>query len=213
MNSSTHYRRHDDALAELLQHPGIWQAGGHARMAAVGSGWPELDTALPGGGWPRGALTELFVENQGIGEVSLLLPALARLSAEGNPQAWIAPPMLPYAPALAAAGLDLARLLIVQPPDTAQLAWTIEACLRTEGCGAVVAWPQALDGRRLRRLQLAAAASGACGFLFRAGGARRQPSPAALRLGLTPVQGGGLEVAVFKARGTRPRTVVLADMD
>lgn len=178
-------------------------------MPVVPSGWATLDALLPGGGWPRGALTELFVDAYGIGELSLLLPALARIAADGNPQAWIAPPLLPYAPALAAAGLDIAQLLVVQPPETTQLAWAIEECLRAEGCGAVVAWPRRLDGRRLRRLQLAAAASGACGFLFSPADARHQPSPAALRLGVAPAVDGALEITVFKARGIRPRRVTV----
>lgn len=196
-------------LDQLLAHPSIWRGEAGGTVAALATGWPELDTVLPGGGWPRGALTELFVEPYGIGEIGLLLPALARIAADGSPQAWIAPPMLPYVPALAAAGLDVAQLLVVQPPETAQLAWAIEECLRAEGCGAVVAWPGSLNGQRLRRLQLAAAAGGACGFLFRPAAARRQPSPAALRIGITAVAATALEVTVFKARGMRPRRVTV----
>ncbi len=171
------------------------------------TGWSALDAILPGGGWPRGALTELFVARDGIGELSLLSPALVHLIADGLPQAWVAPPYVPYAPALAAAGFDLSRLLVIEPPDPAQLPWAVEECLRADGCGAVLAWmPRAVPGV-LRRLQLAAAASGACGFLFRRTGAQR-PSPAALRVKLTPAD-GGLRVSVFKARGGRPSEVTL----
>ena len=69
-----------------------------------------LDAALPGRGWPQGALTEMLLEREGIGEIRLTLPALARVQAQGRDVVWIAPPHRPYAPALAAAGLDLARL-------------------------------------------------------------------------------------------------------
>jgi hypothetical protein len=166
------------------------------------SGWPELDAVLPWGDWPHGALTELYVARYGIGEIRLLLPALVRIAREGDPQVWIAPPMLPYAPALAAAGLVLDRLLIVQPRGPVDTAWSIETCLRTEGCGAVLAWPPVLSMLQLRRLQLAAASSGARAFLFRCAGARRQPSPAALRIGVTPLT-DGLELELFKVRGGR----------
>lgn len=171
------------------------------------TGWSPLDAILPGGGWPRGALTELFVARDGIGELSLLSPALARLTADGTPQAWIAPPWVPYAPALVAAGFDLSRLLVVEPPDASQLPWAVEECLRAEGCGAVLAWLPRTSSGVLRRLQLAAAASGACGFLFRGTGLH-QPSPAALRVELTPAD-DGLRVSVFKARGGVPREVVV----
>ena len=197
-----------DSLSTLLQNPAIWRGASPAPVPAVATGWPALDAVLPGGGWPRGALTEIHVD-PGVGELSLLLPALARLAQEDRPQVWIAPPWVPYAPALADAGLDLARLLIVQPPGP-QLAATLEECLRVEGCGAVLAWPSVLDGRALRRLQLAAAASGACGFLFLTGASRRQPSPAALRLAVAPV-GGNLEVTLLKARGVRIRKVLLEE--
>lgn len=197
------------SLEQLLAVPGIWRGRAGVPVDTVATGWPSLDAVLPGGGWPRGALIEVFIGAQGIGEIGLLLPALAQLSAEGQPQAWIAPPLLPYAPALAAAGLDLSRLLIVQPPQATRVAWAIEECLRADGCGAVVAWPPLLDGRSLRRLQLAAAASGACGFLFSPPGARRQPSPAALRIGVAPGPGQALDITVFKARGMRPQRVTV----
>lgn len=174
----------------------------------IATAWPALDAVLPGGGWPSGALTEIFIQRYGIGEIRLLLPALVRIAKEGDPQSWVAPPLMPYAPALMAAGLDLNRLLVVRPPKRTELAWSIEACLRAEGCGAVLAWPPTLSMLQLRRLQLAAASSGACAFLFRAGQSRKQPSPAALRMDMTPTD-QGLMLDLFKVRGGKPCTVML----
>jgi hypothetical protein len=95
------------ALAALLSHPAIWRGEDCAREpASVPSGFRQLDAALPGGGWPRGALTELLLEREGIGELRLTLPALARLQAEGRSIVWVVPPYRPHAPALTAAGLD-----------------------------------------------------------------------------------------------------------
>lgn len=174
----------------------------------VPTGWPELDAALPGGGWPRGVLNELFVERYGIGEIRLLLPVLVRVAREGHPQAWVAPPRVPYAPALAAAGFDLDRLLVVHPAAGVETDWAIEQCLRTTGCGAVLAWPARTGMRELRRLQLAATMGGACVFLFRHGAGRRQPSPAAVRMALSP-HADGLALDLFKVRGGPPREVRL----
>src|SRR5258706_12995310 len=99
------------ALEEVLRHPRVWRgnalAGG---VPAVPTGFAELDAELPGGGWPAGSLTELLVPAKGIGELGLLLPALARLTCAGKRGVWLAPPYLPHAPALAAAGIDLPDL-------------------------------------------------------------------------------------------------------
>ena len=42
------------------------------------SGYAALDAALPGGGWPEAALVEVLLAADGLGELSLLLPTLAR---------------------------------------------------------------------------------------------------------------------------------------
>src|SRR5207249_12006153 len=108
----------------------------------VASGFELLDAQLPGGGWPQGALTELLHLSEGIGEVALLLPTLARLNREGRGVVWIAPPHLPYAPALRAAGLQAEQNLIVTPAHPADALWAAEHALRSGACGAVIAWPE-----------------------------------------------------------------------
>src|SRR5690349_8002204 len=69
--------RDSAALADVLRHPGIWRRGTAAPSVDVQpTGLAELDAQLPGGGWPRGAVCEILVEQDGIGECRLLLPAL-----------------------------------------------------------------------------------------------------------------------------------------
>ena len=64
------------ALAALLAHPAIWRGDDCApEPAALPSGFAALDAALPGRGWPQGALTEMLLEREGIGELRLTLPA------------------------------------------------------------------------------------------------------------------------------------------
>ena len=89
-------------LAAVLSHPAIWRGNQLGTVAApsVPSGFADLDVELPGGGWPTGALTEILPQHEGIGELRILGHALASLSAQGQGLAWIAPPYLPYAPAL-----------------------------------------------------------------------------------------------------------------
>ena len=184
------------------------QADESARPVAVPTGFEKLDAALPDGGWPVGAITELMPEAQGIGELSLLMPALAQLSRAGRYLAWIAPPCLPYPPALVQHGLALDRLLIVQTHDARSVLWAAEQVLRCPAIGAVLAWPAALDDRRVRRLQLAAEAGGSCGLLYRPLAAAQQPSPAALRLRLRALD-GGLHIDIQKARGRRAHALVV----
>ncbi|RFA29980.1 hypothetical protein CAI21_09210 [Alkalilimnicola ehrlichii] len=193
------------ALDELLQQPSIWRAGDrqrHSDERHIGSGYSELDNALPGGGWPIGALSEILHEHNGIGELRLVMPALSRLSRQGRWIAFIAPPFIPYAPSLAGCGIDLSRVLLVHPRTAKEGLWALEQALRTGTCGAVLAWPRHIDEQSLRRLQLAAETGGALGLLFRDEQAAAQASPAALRLCVDHTY-GQIKVHLLKCRGGR----------
>jgi len=140
-----------------------------------------LDDLLPQRGWPRRALTELLLPADGIGELALLMPTLARLSREGGTLALIAPPYLPYAPAWQAAGIDLGVLHVIEAAPRDAL-WAFEQCLRSGACAAVVGWPRQADAQALRRLQVAADSGDCLGFVLRDRKHAANPSPAALRL-------------------------------
>ena len=201
------------ALDSVLRHPGIWRGDARAQAAtdAVPTGFAELDELLPGGGWPRGALTEILVEREGIGELHLLLPALARLSQGSGWLAWVAPPHVPYAPALSAAGVGLKRLLVAQTQSAGDAWWAAEQALRSGACDAVLAWLRTPDERRMRRLQLAAETGQSWGVLFRPARAAQDRSPAALRLRLEPVA-NGLAVHILKRRGGPVDKPVVVDL-
>jgi hypothetical protein len=178
--------RDENALAELLRHPGISRRGSASRIAAnvQPTGIAELDMRLPGGGWPQGALSEILIEHDGIGECSLVLPALAALTQARKRVVFVAPPYIPYAPALVAAGIDLAQIVHIDA-SAADTHWTAEQCLRAGCCGAVLNWLPDADYRQLRRLQLAAETGASLAFVFRPLRAAQQTSPAALRLQVT----------------------------
>ena len=84
------------AIDNLLAARTLWHAGRSSRLPADGepSGHASLDAELPQGGWPRRALTELLVPADGVGELSLLLPTLARLTAAGGNVVLVAPPFV-----------------------------------------------------------------------------------------------------------------------
>jgi cell division inhibitor SulA len=185
------------SLDALIHERRLWPAAGQALgRAGESTGHAALDAALPGGGWPSASLLELLLPLDGVGELRLLLPTLVGLAQQGRGLLMVAPPYLPYAPALAAAGLDLDRLLVLRAEGRDAL-WAAEQGLRSGACGAVLCWPNGADDRALRRLAVAAEQGDALGFAFRPLRALQQPSPAALRMEVMP----GDRVRVHKCRG------------
>ena len=184
----------------------VWRYGKTMPLDASGlaTGFVALDRALPQRGWFADGLNELLGNEQGAGEFSLLLPALQQVSSDGKGVVLVNPPFLPYAPALEAAGLQFAHLIVVRNADTEQRYWAAEQALRSKACGAVVVWSdetaRPLPGLVLRRLQIAAHAGSCAGFLFRPRRAREQASPAPLRIVYAP-RNGELELTVHKCRG------------
>ena len=185
-------------LDAMLSAQTLWRAGRTPMASASGmpTGHAALDALLPQGGWPPAALTELLLPADGVGELALLMPTLARLTRQGGVVALVAPPYLPYAPAWQQAGVDLRRLEIVDC-DARGALWAFEQCLRSAACAAVVGWPWQADPQALRRLQVAADSGDCLGFAFRDRKHAGNPSPAALRL--EQVRGGDWHVR--KCRG------------
>ena len=192
-----------NALAQVLARPDVWRGDrlAVATVPALATGLAELDAELPGGGWPRGALTELLVDGSGLGEMSLLMPALAEIREEGGWTLLVAPPHPLHAPAWAAAGVDLSRLVVASPADGRDALWAMEQALTSNAPKAVLGWAPQADARAVRRLQVAAATSSAAALLFRPLRAAREASAAPLRLALSAAPAGRLAVAILKRRG------------
>jgi len=202
----------------------LWQADQLATATRLGepSGHPALDAELPGAGWPPGALTELLLASPGQGELRLLAPLLARLSAGGRAIVCINPPCRPHGPALAAWGVDLARLLWVHTERAEDAPWAAEQALAAHP-GAVLCWTDESAPQRqrhshhhtprhhhhhrldaaLRRLHLLAQGGDSLLFLLRPAAAAAQSSPATLRLHCSPWPGSPAHLAVhlLKRRG------------
>ena len=204
-------------LAATLAHPALWRGGDCApEPAGVPTGFPALDALLPGGGWPGAGLAEIALAREGIGEIALTLPALARLTRARRDVVWIGAPWRPYAPALAAAGIDLARLWFVHATRPADALWACEQALRAPECGAAFAWLPLQDERALRRLQVAAREHRTFGVLWRRPGERALAQSLPLRLKLAPDDAAGstrLAVHVLKRRGGSVARPVLIDLD
>jgi len=192
-------------LEDLILHPKIWKGTGRGLgVEAVPTGFIELDKYLPGGGWPQNAITEVFVEHYGIGELSLLMPACMRRQSI----VWIAPPYLPYAPALVRHGIKLERVLLIRSSGSRRdTLWATEQVLRSRRGLSVLAWFDCLRHNELRRLQLTAEEQNAWVVFFRPMSALTQRSPAALRIVLSRWRTNGtgdLQLQILKCRGGRP---------
>lgn len=190
------------AQQSVLRDPRLWRGSGAALLRAEPTGHDALDAVLPGGGWPLGALSEILHPHPGVGELSLVLPLLTRLTGAERHVAFVAPPCRPHAPALAAAGVRPLRLLIVEAATGADRLWATEQLLHA-GAAATLLWCETVETTALRRLQLAAERGGSVALLFRPLAAEREHSVAALRLRVTRCAGSA-QIEVLKCRGARP---------
>jgi protein ImuA len=206
----------EGATKVMAQMPyAIWRANAMAnfRTTTIESGFPSLDAELHNGGWPRSCLIELLVQQDGIGEMQLLKPALAQLS---NLQriALIQPPYFPHGSACRNWGLRAESLLWIKTKASADALWAAEQTLKNGSCGAVLLWQKNIRSDSLRRLNLAAQTTDTWFWLLRPMAARQDTSPASLRIALRPAF-GGVSADVFKRRGPhldQALFIPLADM-
>jgi hypothetical protein len=195
------------ALDTLFNGGQVWKGRPAAPPASPQpTGHAALDAALPTGGWPESALTEILIAGQGIGELQLVWPTLARLSAEGERIVLVAPPHVPYPQAWQNAGVDLRQLSVIQASERDAL-WAAEQCLRSGSCGAVLCWPQKADDRALRRLQVAAETGQTLAFAYRSIKEAINPSPAALRIA---IDARPAQLRILKCRGGLARSAPIA---
>lgn len=188
-------------LAELLDQGQVWRGDEtpvHHRQPLLATGYPELDRCL-NGGWPSGQLIELLVEKQASGELSLLLPLLAKQSQESGLIIWIDPPMAPYSLALAQAGVRLKDHRIIRTQSLDERLWAMEQALKS-GCASIVlGWLDKVQDKALRRLQLAVQKGQGLAFVVRSSSFAEQSSPAGFRLKLA-LEASGVRVDLIKRR-------------
>lgn len=190
-------------LQQVLRRPDSWRGGSpYTGSRALSTGIASLDELL-NGGWPLGALIDLLPRRGGIGEISLLLPALQHYCRENQLLVWLNPPCQPCAQTLADCGLNLQQLLVVYTRNRCEWLWTAEQCIR--GNALLLAWAgrQSMTYNALRKLQLAAVDSGMPAFLFNSPRTLAAPSPAVLRLELDSRDHYRL-LTLHKLRGKAP---------
>jgi hypothetical protein len=190
------------AIDSLIADRRLWRGKASIVAGASGpllgaepTGFAALDAALPTQGWPESALIELLHAFDGMGELRVLLPTLARHTQAGRQIALIAPPYLPNPRAWLSAGVDLQQLRVIDADQKSAL-WATEQCLRSACLAAVLCWPQQVDDKALRRLQVAAETGRTLAFALRDQKAAHNPSPAPLRVQIEKDQ-----LRILKCRG------------
>ena len=166
-------------LAELRQLIEA-EVNPRASLATLPFGIAPVDSALPGGGLPLGALHEIFEggEREGYAANAALFAAgiLARLT---GPVLWCLHSRDLFAPALARVGLHPDRVICCETWKDREVLPAIEEGLRHPGFAGVVGELSKLPLTPSRRLQLAAESSGVTALIVRRSGARAPEANAA----------------------------------
>lgn len=182
----------------------IWRGTDLAQVgqSVVSSGFPALDTQLPGGGWPCNALTELLQPQPALCEWRLLSPALARLAASGGHILLVGPPKRPHAPGLVKLGLVEKNIVWIAADTAVERLWCTEQLVKANPRGgAILAWLPQARAEQLRRLQVHAQSCDCPVFLFRPEAAQQDASPAPLRVLTTFGPDWKLHVRILKRKG------------
>jgi protein ImuA len=188
-----------------LQIPHVFQARSMqpSTRRSIPTGFSELDRALLGG-WPTPCLIEVLIDAYGIGELQLLLPLFRKLTHDG-PQpplvTWLNSPYTPNRVAFAQHQI-IAQHWLATRLEERDVLWGTEQALRSNACSIVLAWLSTTNMAALRRLKLAAMTSGSVGVLFRPTKEAKSPSPASLRLLMTPVH-ERLSIEIIKNEGRK----------
>jgi recombination protein RecA len=192
----------------------------HSLAHVLPTAWPELDALLPDGGLPRGVI-ELAAPHARGGATSVALAAVRAGQARGKGAwcAWVDPEGTLHAPGVVAAGVELARMLVVRAPR----AVVARAALKVVASGAFEVGAVDLDGTSpampergrnlgrgargdvlVRKLALAAEPSGTTVLLLTdSTRPRAAPWPVTLRLELSRPDVRTLSVLVAKDRRGR----------
>jgi protein ImuA len=167
------------------------------------AGCRPAEELLPGLALRRGALIE-WLGQEGGGATTLAL--IAARQACGPRQAIVVVDRQRrfYPPAAAGLGIDLESLIVVSPRNQRDYLWALTQALGCPGVAAVLCWPEKLDDKAFRRLQLAAERGGGLGFLVRPVEVRGSPTWSELQLLVQPVpveEGRRFQVSVLRDRG------------
>jgi len=185
----------------------------------VSSGCRLVDKLLPGQGFRRGTLIEWLACGAGSGVESLALLTARQACREGGALVVFDWAREFYPPAAIGLGIDPQGMIVVQAASQADNLWALDQALRCPAVAAALAWPEDLDSRTFRRLQLAAEEGGSLGLFVRPDRVRREPSWAEVRLVVEPLAATApqsprrLKVQLLRCRGAASGGSVEVELD
>ncbi len=168
------------------------------------TGWTAVDAAL-GGGLLAGALHEIHTPDPADGAaMGFAARLIARIQKElpGQAVLWASCRADLFPPGLRAAGVDPARLLIARCQNADELLYVFEEGLKSKAISFVFGEIGELDFALSRRLQLAAADTGAMLVLLRPARFGSEPSAAVTRW-RAETRPGGWALTLFRCRNGR----------
>lgn len=155
-------------LLQLRETLSAIEGGSLRRRPALPFGIGPLDARLAAGGLRLDALHEVAGGSAAWGDDGAATLFLAGIAARAwGPVLWVVRRRDLFAPGLAQAGLDAARVLYAEARDDAELLALMEEGLRHRGLGAVVGEVQRASMPATRRLQLAAEGGRTIALLLR----------------------------------------------
>ncbi|EAR61723.1 cell division inhibitor SulA [Neptuniibacter caesariensis] len=119
-----------------------------------------------------GTVTEIVVKDDNFSNIPMLMPLLAQLSRDDRWFVWIAPPVLLPKHLLIEAGIDLSKVILLNPDNKHSTYELAQQALSTGTSHAVISWPGYLSEEELSGLESAAKEGQSHGIVIR----RRQHS-------------------------------------
>lgn len=170
------------------------------------TGWGAVDAALPGGGLLEGALHEILspdpADGAAIGFAVRLLGGFLA-ARPGHAALWASCRADVFAPGLKAVGVDPGRVLRAICRSSDEIMFVLEEAIKSHAVKMVIGEIGEIDFSLSRRLQLAAAATGATLILLRPARYGAAPSAAATRWRAESCP-GGWALTLFRCRSGRP---------
>jgi protein ImuA len=214
--------RNDRTIHQLRQMLRDYRRQGRRfvnRDPVVATGVEQLDSALPNGGLPNGAVTEILSGTPGIGAMSFALRIAGRAAPDQRPIVLIDGADDFYPPAARRLGLHVDQLVVVRPRHGKDAVWAADQCLRCPAVAAVVARLDRLETGPSRRLQLAAESTGSLGLILRPQSDSSR-SFAAVRIEMKAMAidrastgGGPVQVTLVKVREGTPAGPFVVGLD
>lgn len=175
-------------------------------------GEPALEPLFPRGGITGGSLVELLSASEGTGAWFLALLLSRQLQRQEFTIVLIDHHQEFFPPGAAQRGIDLDRLIVVQPRSLSEQLWTIEQVLRCNGRTVVISSLGRVSASTYRRLKLAAERGGGLGLFVREATLRTSPSWADSRLLVEPApslsRSRRYKVTAHSLEGTEPECLL-----